>query len=99
MSKRKNPYEMLLDENNKENIIFYSEDGKPMEFEQIALISLEDNKYTILHPINMGYEDDEVIIYSIFEENNEFELVEVEDEDLLKEIYCIYQKLYLQKKK
>lgn len=36
------PIEMLLDENCSENIVLYGENGKPMEFEQIALIPLEE---------------------------------------------------------
>ena len=43
MAKR-NPYEMLLDENNNENIIFYDQDGNPMEFEQIALLEIDTIK-------------------------------------------------------
>jgi len=96
---RKNPFEMLLDENNNENIIFKDADGNPMEFEQIALIPIGDEKYTILHPVNMGYGDDEVIAYSINVDDNNYELLEVEDDDLLEEIYQEYLKLYKKKNK
>lgn len=94
---KKNPYEMLLDENNNENVIFYDEDGNKMEFEQIALIPLNDENYVILHPVNMGYGDDDVICYSLFYEGNNYELLEVEDDDLLDEIYHEY-KMLLKKK-
>lgn len=96
---RKDPFQMLLDENNNENIIFYDELGNPLEFEQVALINLDDEQYTILHPVNMGYQDDEVIAYSISVEGNNYELLEVEDDDLLEEIYNEYRHLYKKKKK
>lgn len=90
---KKNPYEMLLDENNNENVIFYDEDGNKMEFEQIALIPLHDENYVILHPVNMGYGDDDAICYSLSYEGNKYELLEVEDDDLLDEIYHEYKML------
>ncbi len=98
MAKR-NPYEMLLDENNNENIIFYDQDGNPMEFEQIALLEIDTIKYTILHPVNMGYADDEVIAFSLSDDGNEYELLEVEDDDLLEEIYAEYKSLLKRKNK
>lgn len=94
MAKKRNPFEMLLDENNRENIIFFDAEGNPMEFEQVALIPLEETKYAILHPVNMGYAKDEVIVYSIGVEGNEYELIEVEDSSLLEEIFHIYEDLW-----
>lgn len=94
MAKQKNPYEMLFDENNHDNLIFYDEKGNPMEFEQIALISIDETNYAILHPVHMGYQEDEVIVYSVIESSNEFELLEVEDKILLEEISFRYRKLF-----
>lgn len=96
---RKDPFAMLLDENNNDNIIFYDMDNNPLEFEQVALINIEDNQYAILHPVNMGYSSDEVIAYSISIEGNNYELLEVEDDDLLEEIYNEYRSLYKKKNK
>lgn len=93
MAKTKNAYEMLLDENNHENVIFYGENHQKMEFEQIALIHLDGMNYVILHPVDMGYADDEVIVYALYEFNNKFELIEVEDEGLLNEINEAYEKM------
>lgn len=96
---RKDPFVMLLDENNNENIIFYDENNNPLEFEQVALINIADDQYAILHPVNMGYSDDEVIAYSISVEGNNYELLEVEDDDLLEEIYNEYRQLFKKKRK
>lgn len=89
----KNPFEILLDEDNTDNIIFYDENQNPMEFEQVALITLDDIQYAILHPVNMGYKKDEVIVYSIYTHKNQYELIEVEDEHLFDEINEVYMKL------
>lgn len=89
----KNPYELLLDENYNDNIIFHDDDGNPMEFEQIALIPLDDEKYTILHPVNMGYDDDEVVAYHIFADEKNYELIAVDNEDVLQKLHNEYLKL------
>jgi hypothetical protein len=91
---KKNPFLQLLDENNNENIIFTNDLGEKVEFEQVALINLEDEKYAILHPVNLGFADDEVIIYSIYSDDNNYELNEVTDDNLKEEIYSEYRRIY-----
>ncbi len=91
---KKNPFLQLLDENNNENIIFTNDLGEKVEFEQVALINLEDEKYAILHPVNLGFADDEVIIYSIYSDDNNYELNEVIDDNLKEEIYQEYKRIY-----
>ena len=91
---KKNPFLQLLDEKNNENIVFTNDLGEKVEFEQVALINLEDGKYAILHPVNLGYADDEVIIYSIYSDDNNYELNEVTDESLKEEVYSEYKRIY-----
>lgn len=91
---KKNPFLQLLDEKNNENIVFTNDLGEKVEFEQVALINLEDEKYAILHPVNLGYADDEVIIYSIYSDDNNYELNEVTDESLKEEVYLEYKRIY-----
>jgi len=91
---KKNPFLQLLDEKNNENIVFTNDLGEKVEFEQVALINLEDEKYAILHPVNLGYADDEVIIYSIYSDDNNYELNEVTDESLKEEVYSEYKRIY-----
>ena len=91
---KKNPFLQLLDENNNENIIFTNDLGEKVEFEQVALINLNDEKYAILHPVNLGFEDDEVIFYSIYSDDNNYELNEVIDDSLKEEIYQEYKRIY-----
>ena len=46
------PIDMLLDENNTDNIKLYNEDNQEVEFEQIALVPIEDKTYAILKPVS-----------------------------------------------
>ena len=50
--KIRNPIEQILDENNMENVVLYDTDNKPIEFEQVAVIPLENDEllYAILIP-------------------------------------------------
>jgi len=96
--KNKNPFEMLLDEKNNDNVVFTLEDGSKMEFEQVALVNLDDINYAILHPVDSSFSDDDVIAFAINTNNNEYELLEVEDDNLLDEIYKEYMRLYKKKK-
>lgn len=95
---KKNEIEKLLDENDNSNLVFYNDNKEKIEFEQVALINIDNENYAILHPVNLGYQDDEVIAYSIKIDNLNYELLEVEDDDLLDKIYNEYQKLYKSKK-
>ena len=63
------PIDMLLDEKNVENIKLYNEDNQEVEFEQIALIPLEDKTYAILKPTESmeGIGDDEALVFVIDE--------------------------------
>ena len=58
-----NPIEQILDENCLDNIILMDRENKPIEFEQIALISLDDSDYyyAMLFPVTKveGVNEDE----------------------------------------
>ena len=42
MKEEKSQIEMLLDENNTENLKLYDENNKETEFEQVAIIPLDE---------------------------------------------------------
>ena len=74
--KQVNPIEQILDENNIDNIVLYNENDEPFEFEQIAVIPLENGDkqdlYAILLPITplSGIEQDEALVFEINEREN-----------------------------
>ncbi len=89
------PIKQILDENNNDNVILYDAENKPIEFEQIAVISLDDSDvlYAILIPITpmQGVEEGEGVIFSINEETGDLDVVN--DEKLINKILTAYEKL------
>ena len=88
--------EKLFDEENDENIILYGEDGKAVEFEQIAVIPQNDDVYVILQPVDYaaaGLAEDEAIVFSVLEVDGEAELEVVTDDAVIDAVFGEYEKL------
>ncbi|MCI5714236.1 MAG: DUF1292 domain-containing protein [Firmicutes bacterium] len=87
--------EMLLDENNNENLKLYDENNKETEFEQIAVIPLNEKIYAILKPVTkiVGVNDDEALVFSIEEIDDEDCIVLVDDEKVVDEVFKEYYEL------
>lgn len=91
--------DVLMDEKNKENIILYDENNNEVEFEQVAVIPLNNQIYVILkdltHPERSeDGEEDVVDIFSIEEdEEGESVLIALEDEKIAEEVLNAYFKL------
>ncbi len=70
----------LFDENNDDKIYVKDEDGKEIEFEQVAVVDYKENYYAILCPVTKveGVGEDEFMVFLIDEENDR--LVYEEDE-------------------
>lgn len=79
----------ILNENNNDNIILEFND-LIIEFEQVALILVRNNTYSILRPITVleGIDNDEGYIFLIDEDNNK--IIYVQDEDVIDEVYDVY---------
>ncbi len=79
--------EIILDENNEENVtLSYGENEEEVEFEQVAVVELDDDVFAILHPLDAidGIEEEEVLVFKINKENKTIELVE--DPDIIDEV-------------
>ncbi|MBQ7352331.1 MAG: DUF1292 domain-containing protein [Clostridia bacterium] len=89
------PIDMLLDENNTENIKLYNEENQEVEFEQIALVPIENKTYAILKPAQAmeGVADDEAIVFVIDEIDDEDCLVIVEDDAIVDQVFEEYYKM------
>ena len=89
------PIDMLLDENNTENLKLYNEENQEVEFEQIALVPIEDKTYAILKPVETmeGVADDEALVFVIDEIDDEDCLVIVDDDKIIDEVFEEYYKL------
>lgn len=83
----KTAVEIILNENNEENVtLSYGENEEEVEFEQVAVVELDDDVFAILHPLDAidGIEEEEVLVFKINKENKTIELVE--DPDIIDEV-------------
>lgn len=95
-NEERNPIEMILDENNTENVKLYDAENNCVEFEQIAVIPLEEKIYAIMRPIS-GLEgivaEDEALVYGIEEIDGEYCLEDVESDDIVDQVFDLYYEL------
>ena len=96
MKKTKNPINSILDSKNTDNIILYNEKGEPIEFEQIAVIPINNEIFVILKPCDESCNelDNEAYAFEIIQKNGEDILELVEDSDQIKQIFDRYDELY-----
>jgi len=91
----KNPLEQILDEKNTENVILYDAEGKPIEFEQVALIPLErtGKLYAIMIPVTpmQGVNEGEGVLFVVDEIKGDVEIER--DDKIIDEVLTIYKTL------
>lgn len=88
--------DVLLDENNNEPIVLYDENDKPIKFDQVAIIPMDEDLYAILKPIEPmeNVADDEAIVFVIKEDKDGDPVVELEtDEAKAMQVFEEYYKL------
>lgn len=88
--------DVLLDETNDKPITLYDADDKAVEFDQVAIIPIEDSLYVILKPIDQmeGVEEDEAIVFAVLEDEEGDVSLEVEtDEEIAMKVFEEYYKL------
>lgn len=76
--------DVLLDENNTAPIYMYDENGRQLQFEQVAVIPYgDDDLYAILKPITKldGIADDEAIVFKVEEDDKGEAVLRVEDKE------------------
>lgn len=89
------PIDMLMDENNTDNIVLFNEDDQAVEFEQIAIVSIQERVCALLKPVlsMAGIADDEALVFSIEEIDGEDCLVVVEDDETVDQVFEEYYKM------
>jgi hypothetical protein len=93
--KEVSPIDMLFDENNKDNIVLYDDQNNEVEFEQIALIPVDEKIYAILRPLG-GDEplaEDEALVFAIEEVEDEEVLIPEENEEVVDAVFNKYYEL------
>lgn len=91
----KSAVDMLLDQNDDDDIILFNESGDKMQFEQIAVVPIDETIYAILKPTEEmeGVKDDEAIVFKIVETDDD-EWLEIEENDeKIDKVFEIYYKM------
>lgn len=99
-----NPIAQILDENNIDNIVLYNEKEEPFEFEQIAVIPLDEEDgsqklYAILLPVTKlpGINEDEAVTFELDEAEG---IIKVCDNDeTIDRVLKEYEKLLAESEK
>ena len=83
MSNYEKYVDRLFDENNEERIFVKDNEGKEIEFEQVAVVDYNENYYAVLQPVTPieGVSEDEVLVFLIDEEKDC--LIYVEDDETI----------------
>lgn len=83
MSNYEKYVDRLFDENNDEKIFVKDNDGREIEFEQVAVVDYNESYYAVLQPVTPieGVSEDEVLVFLIDEEKDC--LTYVEDDDII----------------
>ncbi len=85
----------LFDENNDENIILFDENNQPTEFEQIAVIPLDEEVYFILKPVKLieGMQENEALVFKLEETEDEEMIVICDDTQTIDKVFQEYYNL------
>ena len=89
--------EKILDEKNNDLIHTYDDYGNPISFEQVAVVSLDEELFVILRENSELVPVDEVLVFRIILNETNSELILEENEVVINEVFNKYYQL--QKKK
>ena len=90
--------EKILDENNHDYINTYDDYGNPIQFEQIAVVSVEEELFVILRENSDDVPYDEVLVFRIVMNETNQELLLEENEEVVEEVFEKYYQLQKKKK-
>lgn len=86
------PIDCLLDPDNVDPIMLFSEKGDLVSFEQIAIVPIEGKVYAILRPMEPpeGMEEDEALVFVLDEFEEEDCLTILEDDAMVDRVFEQY---------
>lgn len=90
--------EQILDENNHDLINTFDDFGNPIQFEQIAVVSIEEELFVILRENSELVPYDEVLVFRLIMNENNQELLLEENEEVIEEVFEKYYQLQKKKK-
>ena len=94
---RENAIDAILDPENGNNIVLLDGNGNEHEFEQVAIVPILDSIYVILRPYgdpNIKANEAVVFVIELDDEDLEYYLDVVEDDDVIDAVFDEYTKMY-----
>ena len=88
--------DILLDPDNKDPIIMRDDKGRQVEFEQVAVVPLNDRIYCVLKPIThiAGIAEDEALVFYVDEKEGEEPVLVAEMDEMVSiQVFEEYYKL------
>lgn len=78
------------DDDHEDIVELFDENGKPVKFNIIATLELDEQEYAILSNVE---DEDEVLIFRVSEEDEEFVFETISDEEELEAVITAYNEL------
>ncbi|MBQ8749307.1 MAG: DUF1292 domain-containing protein [Clostridia bacterium] len=95
-SKELSPIEKIFCSDYYDNIVLYNANDEPVEFEQVAIVSLRGRDFCILRPVILfeGMEENEAIVFeAVRDEDGELRLDVVKSEPIVDKVFDEYYKM------
>ena len=95
MEEMKSTIDMILSEDCTDNIVLYDENNVETEFEQVAVIPMDEMVYVLLQPVipPEGETDDVAYVFRIEEIDDEDALVMILDDETVERVFEEYYRL------
>ncbi|MBQ2711841.1 MAG: DUF1292 domain-containing protein [Clostridia bacterium] len=95
MEEMKSTIDMILSEDCTDNIVLYDENNVETEFEQVAVIPMDEMVYVLLKPVipPEGETDDVAYVFRIEEIDDEDALVMILDDETVERVFEEYYRL------
>jgi uncharacterized protein YrzB (UPF0473 family) len=91
MTNNENPFEIVEPEQEQSDVVqLFDDKGNPVDFNIIATLEVDEQEYAILSNVE---NDDEVLIFRVTEENDEFIFETIDDDEELQAVIEAYNEL------
>ncbi len=90
------PAEQILDESNHDPVVLKDDKGRGVRFEQVALISVDEGDFAILHPLDEleGVGEDEALVFQLYMTDAGPDMDYVDDDGLIDLVFEEYDRLF-----
>ncbi len=90
------PVQQILDDDNDDPVILKDDKGNDVRFEQVAVISIDEGDFAILHPLDglEGVGEDEALVFQMYVTDEGEAMDYVDDDGLIDAVFAEYDRLF-----